>query len=195
MKRFIQHKKETDYYENAKQYIVEQEVERFVFYPSVNDRSEVLYIRDNEEYNMLRIQKQLGYYYRKSKKEIDASDLYIVLKLIRLFINSNLEFNPKYSYQTNYSKLSSEEMALSKLKFRTINLKIECDTKAFIEITDEDLITEIEHARILDDLWLVMNGVIKQMPLQEDSLKEKEFLLERKRKFLQSYPNIVKGRT
>lgn len=38
--------------------------------------------------------------------------------------------------------------------------------------------------RILDDLWLVMHGVIDQMPLQEESMSEKEELKRKRVKYL-----------
>lgn len=49
-----------------------------------------------------------------------------------------------------------------------------------------DLIHQLEKMRILDDLWLMMHGVIEKMPLQEESMSEKEELKRKRVKYLET---------
>lgn len=154
-----------DFYEYAVHPIEKQQVEKMTIRPSVDEKSSVVYIFYEWRNSYSPIQKQLGYYYRKSKNKIAKEDIAIICKIIRYFINANLINHPRYEYLNG--------------------LKIKCDTKSFIEILDNDLIYELEKARIIDDLWLVMNGIIDKMPLQEDSIKEKEVLKRKRIKYLE----------
>ena len=180
MKQKVEEKKASDFYQYGIIPIQGRMVKRMVFYPTENDLSSVYYIRDNEEYDNyhLRIQKQFSYYYQKSGNKIETADLKGICYLIRLFINSHLEFHPRYFYPTNYSNLTSEEMAKVTFPLETKGLNILCDNGAFIEISDLDLIDAIEKSRILDDLWLLRHGLIDTLPTQEESLEKKEWLRE-----------------
>ncbi len=149
-------------------------VERMVLRPSSDERSSVLYIRNNLRYNLFHIQKQLGYYYKKIGNKIDESDLCLLFSIIRYFINQNLENNPNYEYKQNSQKTS-------------YHLRIHCNLKSYIEIIDDDLIREIEKSRILDDLWLLQHALIEKMPLQEDSIASKEELKRKRRKYLENF--------
>lgn len=164
LEHLIQFIKMRDFYEYAMNSMEKEEVEKLVIHPSL-DRSSITYIRDNEEYNSLRIQKQLGYYYRKNDHTIDEIELWNICNIIRQFINLNLENHPSYEYSDI--------------------LRIKCDDKICLELRDDDLIDQLEKMRILDDLWLVMHGVINQMPLQEESMSEKEELKRKRVKYLQ----------
>lgn len=155
-----------DFYEYAIYTIAKKDVERVVIRPSLDDKSSVAYIEDNEEYNSLRIQKQLEYYYRKNGHDIDEVDLWTICNIIRNFVDMNLNYHPWYEYSNI--------------------LRIKCDKKIMLEVKDFDLIHQLEKMRILDDLWLVMRGVIEKMPLQEESLSEKEKLKRKRVKYLET---------
>lgn len=173
MREFICNRKLNDFYQYGVYPITKKLVERMVFYPTEDDRSSVLYIRDNEEYDNyhLRIRKQFGYYYQKYGNGFDETDLKSICFLIRLFINTNLEFCPKYYY-------------VQSTQFSRENLIIVCTNGIFIEIPDRDLIDAIEKARIIDDLWLLMHGLIKEMPTQEESLENKDYLRSLRKNYL-----------
>lgn len=157
--------KKRDFCNYASNYIDQNSVRKMTIRPSIDDRSSIVYIFDNEEYNSLRIQRQLGYYYRKSGHVIDELDVANICNIIRKFINHNLENHPRYEYNDI--------------------LRIKCDKKIQLEIKDGDLIDQLEKKRILDDLWLVMNGVIEKMPLQEESILQKEELKRKRIKYLE----------
>lgn len=159
--------KSRDFYEYAINPISKNIVERMTIRPSDGDRSSILYVLNNSNTSYLNIAKQLGYYYRKNNHEIDQDDLQIIFSLIRYFINTNIDSNPYYEYTKDF-------------------LFIKCNKNAFIEINDVDLIDEIEKSRILDDLWLVMHNLIPKMPLQEESIKEKEELKRIRTRYLES---------
>lgn len=95
--KLIEILKYRDFYEYAINSMEKEEVEKIVICPSF-DRSSINYILDNKEYNSLRIQKQLGYYYRKNDYTIDEVDLWNICNIIRIFINFNLENHPRYEY-------------------------------------------------------------------------------------------------
>lgn len=120
--------------------------------------------------NYFRKRKELGYYYRKNGSFIDESDIEIICVLIRNFININLEHHPYYVYKQNPN-----------------HLFIYCNTNVYIEIIDEDLINQLEKSRIIDDLWLVMNKIIKEMPSQESSIIQKEELIRKKVRFKEKH--------
>lgn len=164
--KLIEMMKCRDFYEYAAHIISKKDVEKVVIRPSFEVKSSIAYIEDNEEYNFLRIQKQLEYYYRKSGNIIDAIDLENICKIIREFINFNLENHPRYEYSNI--------------------LRIKCDKKITLEVKDVDLIHQLEKMRILDDLWLVMHGIIEKMPLQEESMSEKEELKRKRVKYLET---------
>lgn len=166
LEQLIQFIKIHDFYDYASEHIEQDRVKRITIRPSVDDRSSITYIFDNEEYNSLRIQRQLGYYYRKNGHIIDEIDLWNICNIIRRFINSNLENHPKHEYSDM--------------------LRIKCDKKITLEVKDIDLIHQLEKMRILDDLWLVMQGVIEKMPLQEESMSEKEELKRKRIKYLET---------
>ncbi len=163
--RWIQQIKVSDFNDYANEYIEKNSVRRMTIRPAIDDKSSIVYIFDNEEYNSLRIQRQLGYYYRKSGHVIDELDVANICNIIRKFINHNLENHPRYEYNDI--------------------LRIKCDKKIHLEIKDGDLIDQLEKKRILDDLWLVMNGVIEKMPLQEESILQKEELKRKRIKYLE----------
>lgn len=162
--RLMQIMKMSDFYHYATRYIEKEPIEKIAIRPSADDRSSITYISDNKEYNSLRIKRQLGYYYRKNNSNIDEVDVWNICNIIRHFINSNIKSHPRYEYNET--------------------LKIICNPNVFLEIEDSDLIDQLEKKRILDDLWLVMHGVIKKMPLQEESLNKKEELKRKRRKYL-----------
>lgn len=157
--------KKRDFCNYASNYIDQNGVRKMTIRPSIDDRSSIVYIFDNEEYNSLRIQRQLGYYYRKSGHVIDELDVENICNIIRKFINHNLENHPRYEYNDI--------------------LRIKCDKKILLEIRDGDLIDQLEKKRVLNDLWLVMNGVIEKMPSQEESILQKEELKRKRIKYLE----------
>lgn len=157
--------KKRDFCNYASNYIDQNGVRKMTIRPSIDDRSSIVYIFDNEEYNSLRIQRQLGYYYRKSGHVIDELDVENICNIIRKFINHNLENHPRYEYNDI--------------------LRIKCDKKIYLEIKDGDLIDQLEKKRIINDLWLVMNGVIEKMPSQEESILQKEELKRKRIKYLE----------
>lgn len=172
---FIDNRKKQDFYEYAAHPIEKNMVERFTFRPTIEERSSVLYILNNLRYDYFQIRKQLGYYYRKNKENIDESDLSIIYSIIRYFINCRIKSHPYYEYKKN-------------VKTNLDDLFIRTDDKAYIEIMDQDLIKKIEKARIIDDLCLVMHGGIDRMPLQEESINEKEELKRKRVKYLKTNP-------
>lgn len=169
----IQGIKYKDFYEYAAMRIENRALDQITFRCSETDRSEIYYTLKNKGYSSKKL-KCLCYSYRKINAVIDEIDLWTILNLIRLFINSNLPYQPKYEY------ITKEDQNSNKVSH---TLKIGCNTNAFIEIKDNELITQIEKNRIIDDLWLVMHHVIDKMPIQEESMAEKEVLLERRRKY------------
>ncbi len=174
MKKEIEKKKQKDFLKYGEKNIKEQTVERIVFYPSVDDRSSILYIEDNEEYDNYhkRIQNQLGYYYKKTKYAIEEKDIQNIVKIIRMYINTHIFLNPKYKYSYN-------------AKFQTTGLVIYFENGYLIDIKDLDLIEKIEKKGIIDDLWLVMHQLTDKMPEKNASFEEKELLLVKKKKYLQ----------
>lgn len=172
MKTFIETKIEQDIYKNGICPIEKRIVKRMIFSPTKKAIGYLSYIFDNKEYDNyhIKVQKQLNYYYEKHKNEIERKELKEILYFIRLFINANLKLNPKYKYLYNERLMTSKLMIL-----------FEKDVS--LEISDFDLIDAIEHARIIDDLWLVMRGLIPKMPMQEESMKDKEVLRALNRKY------------
>lgn len=157
--------KKRDFCNYASNYIDQNGVRKMTIRPSIDDRSSIVYIFDNEEYNSLRIQRQLGYYYRKSGHVIDELDVENICNIIRKFINHNLENHPRYEYNDI--------------------LRIKCNKKIYLEIKDGDLIDQLEKKRIINDLWLVINGIIEKMPSQEESILQKEELKRKRIKYLE----------
>lgn len=97
-----------DFYEYAIHTIAKKDVEKVVIRPSFDDKSSIAYIKDNEEYNSLRIQKQLEYYYRKNSRDIDEVDLWNICNIIRNFVNMNLKYHPRYEY-SNILRIKCDE--------------------------------------------------------------------------------------
>ncbi len=185
MKQIIQQKKSNDFYQYGIVPIQNQMVKRMVFYPTENDLSSVYYVRDNEEFqnHHLRIEKQFSYYYQKSGRKIETEDLKGICYLIRLLINSNLESSPYYFYLPSYNNIPSKEFEEETFKLETKALYILCKNGTFIEIRDLDLIYALEKSRILDDLWLLMHGLIDTMPTQEESMEKREMLRKLNREY------------
>lgn len=172
LEKTIEHIKCQDFYEYAMKPIKKDIVERFSLHPTTDERSSILYILGDFQNCYIQTTKQLGYYYRKSKNRIDEWDLWTLLAIIREYINLNIENNPYYEY--------------NKKEHKEYYLIIHGSAKSYIEIKDQDLIIEIEKSRLLDDLWLVMHGVIEKMPLQEESISEKEELKRKRVKYLET---------
>lgn len=176
LEQLVQIIKLNDFYEYAKKAIDKNRIERFTLRSAKEERSSILYIRNNLQNNYFRhIEKELGYYYRKNNGQIDKNDLWTIFTIIRYFINKNLRNNPYYIYNSNPQKKKDI-------------LVIRGNENSFIEIEDQDLIREIEKARIIDDLWLLMHNVIDKMPLQEESISEKEVLKRKRMKYLEENP-------
>lgn len=171
LEKIIEHLKCQDYYSYAIKHIQKNVVELFSIRSSSQERSSIFYISDNLEYGYFHKQKQLEYYYRKTKEGIDEWDLWTLFSIIRAFINQNVEYSPSYVYKNVHHYES--------------HLLIQCNKKACIEIMERDLIKEIEKSRILDDLWLLQNRIISKMPLQYESMCRKKELKRKKAEYLE----------
>ena len=159
--------KRRDFYEYCKKPIEKGVVKRMTIRPG-EEHSGVLYVFDNRENAYLQKRHELGIYYQESLGKIDSMDLILILNVIRLFINSHLSFSLYYKYEE-------------------CKLFLGATNGDFIEMKNENLITAVERGRIIDDLWLLMHGLIKEMPTQEESMANKEMLRTLKKKYLKSY--------
>ncbi len=166
---FFTSKKENDFYEYAKKYMETENINRLTIRPAGANKSAIVQIHERKDKYCFGIYNQLGYYYRKLNNIIEEGDLKLICKLIREFIHLNLEKH----YEVHYH-------------YTSYQLFIRCNSNSYIEIIDSDLIREIEHARILDDLWLVNHGIIATMPLQEESITKKEELKRKKSLYLKN---------
>lgn len=152
-----------DFYEYSKKHIDKGIVNRMTIRPG-SEKSQILYVFDNGESSYLQKRRELGIYYRESQGNIDRIDLSLILSLIRYFINAHLGVSLYYKYE-GY-----------KLFIGVVN-------GPYIGMKNENLIDAIEKSRILDDLWLLMHGLIKEMPSQEESIENKEMLRELNRNY------------
>lgn len=75
---YIEQRKIQDFQKYAQRPIDKNMVNRFSLRPTLEDRSSILYILDDQKINYFRKRKELGYYYRKKNGQIDSVDVKII---------------------------------------------------------------------------------------------------------------------
>lgn len=146
-----------DFYRYARKAIKKDIVDTMTIRPSFIKRSQVLYILNNLETSSLLKEKYLGYHYEKG----NPLDYFIISDLIRYFINSHIEENPKYIYNED-------------AQYQTVSLKICFESGKVIEIIGNDLIDFLEKNRLIDDLYDLNKKDINKMP-KTKILKRSEY--------------------
>lgn len=164
LEKLIEPIKKIDYLKFVKRIILIGETKKIVMKPSCMEKSAIVNVTYNNFY-----QNQLGYYYQNINGKILESDLWLICTIIREFINNSIINNEEVTYL--YTK--------SELFIR--------NNSSYIEISDSDLIRELEHNRIIDDLWLVNKKVIDCMPTQEESMTTKENLKRKREIYLKNF--------
>lgn len=151
----LQGRKRQDFFNYCSRAISRKAVQRMCIRPTVDDRSGVVYVFNNDEFYSPSMKKdrQLGYYYREKDGMVDSDDIKIVHDLIRLFINCNLEKEFSYNYTLNS-------------KFQTISLHINCNSGESIEVAGDNIIYPLEKLGLIDDLHKLIEHKIEKMPKQ-----------------------------
>ncbi len=121
-------------------------VRNFVIRPAVENKSNILYILDNEEYsNSFFVFRKLGYYYNQNQDRIDVGDYNNITKLIELFLNKNMKIFRGYAYSYDG-------------KCITKSLKFDFMRRISLEIVGKELIAALEKQYLIDNISFLMNS-------------------------------------